>query len=124
MDLSLLVETLAERGEPGYRVRQVWDWTARGAHGYERMTNLPAGLREELGEIVPFSTLEVETESVSRDGPLPHARRPSRRGGAHALPRREALRLPLEPVGLPAHVHVLRDRPDAFRPQPDRIGDP
>jgi 23S rRNA (adenine2503-C2)-methyltransferase len=68
MDLSLLVETLAERGEPGYRARQVWDWTARGAHGYERMTNLPAGLREELGEIVPFSTLEVETESVSRDG--------------------------------------------------------
>jgi len=68
MDLALLEETLATRGEPAYRARQVWDWAARGAAGYERMTNLPAGLRGELAEVVPFSTLAVETESVSRDG--------------------------------------------------------
>jgi len=68
MDLMLLEGTLAERGEPGYRARQVWEWTAGGAPGYERMTNLPTGLRGELAEAVPFSTLEVETESVSRDG--------------------------------------------------------
>ena len=68
MDLTLLEETLAGRGEPGYRARQVWEWAARGAPGYERMTNLPTGLRGELVEAVPFSTLAIETESVSRDG--------------------------------------------------------
>jgi 23S rRNA (adenine2503-C2)-methyltransferase len=68
MDLTLLENRLAERGEPTYRSRQVWEWTARGAPGYERMTNLPAELRAELSTAVPFSTLTVETESRSRDG--------------------------------------------------------
>ena len=30
MDLELLERTLAERGEPGYRAAQVWDWAAPG----------------------------------------------------------------------------------------------
>ena len=41
MDLTLLETTLRERGEPAYRAGQVWEWTARGAAGYEAMTNLP-----------------------------------------------------------------------------------
>ncbi|HET8751403.1 MAG TPA: 23S rRNA (adenine(2503)-C(2))-methyltransferase RlmN [Gaiellaceae bacterium] len=68
MDLALLERTLNERGEPSFRARQVWEWTARGAAGYETMTNLPRALREELTSAVPFSTLNVETESESRDG--------------------------------------------------------
>jgi 23S rRNA (adenine2503-C2)-methyltransferase len=68
MDLDLLEQTLQERGEPGFRARQVWEWTARGAAGYDAMTNLPRALREELATAVPFSTLEVETERESRDG--------------------------------------------------------
>jgi 23S rRNA (adenine2503-C2)-methyltransferase len=32
------------------------------------MTNLPLALREELAEVVPFSTLSVETEREARDG--------------------------------------------------------
>jgi 23S rRNA (adenine2503-C2)-methyltransferase len=68
VDLALLDETLRERGEPAFRAGQVWEWTARGAPGYEEMTNLPRVLREELGEVVPFSTLAVETERESRDG--------------------------------------------------------
>ena len=59
---------LAERGEPGYRSAQVWEWAARGAAGYEEMTNLPAGLRSTLAEAVPFSSLDVEAEAESRDG--------------------------------------------------------
>src|SRR5205823_9446797 len=55
-------------GEPAYRPGQVWGWAARGASGYEAMTNLPRSLREELAEAVPFSTLTVETERTSRDG--------------------------------------------------------
>src|SRR6187399_198696 len=68
MDLPLLERTLHERGEPAFRARQVWEWTARGASGYDAMTNLPRALRSELAEVVPFSTLEVETERESRDG--------------------------------------------------------
>ena len=30
----------------GFRARQVWAWPARGADGYEQMTDLPAALRE------------------------------------------------------------------------------
>jgi 23S rRNA (adenine2503-C2)-methyltransferase len=68
MDLAVLEETLAARGEPGYRAGQVWEWAARGAAGFDEMTNLPAALREELARDVPFSTLSVEAEARSRDG--------------------------------------------------------
>src|ERR1700751_3049197 len=68
MDLRLLEETLRERGEPAFRTRQVWEWTARGGAGYGGVTTLPLARREELAEAVPFSTLTVETERESRDG--------------------------------------------------------
>src|SRR5512133_1428491 len=68
MDLPLLEQTLRERGEPAFRARQVWEWTARGAAGYDEMTNLPRMLRSELEAAVLFSTLAVETERESRDG--------------------------------------------------------
>jgi 23S rRNA (adenine2503-C2)-methyltransferase len=68
MDLALLEETLHDRGEPAFRARQVWEWTARGAPGYAEMTNLPRALRDELGSAVPFSTLAVKAERESRDG--------------------------------------------------------
>jgi 23S rRNA (adenine2503-C2)-methyltransferase len=68
VDRAALTETLATRGEPAYRARQVWEWAARGAAGYEAMTNLPRALREELAASVPFSTLAVETQRESRDG--------------------------------------------------------
>ena len=68
MDLALLDRTLADLGEPAYRARQVWEWTARGASSYDEMTTLPKALRSALAADVPFSTLEVVTERVSRDG--------------------------------------------------------
>ena len=68
MDLAVLEETLAARGEPKYRAGQVWEWAARGAAGFDEMTNLPAALRAELVREVPFSTLSVEAEAHSRDG--------------------------------------------------------
>jgi 23S rRNA (adenine2503-C2)-methyltransferase len=66
VDLKLLDERL--HGQPPYRVAQVWEWAARGAAGYDAMTNLPRALRDELAASVPFSTLTVETERVSSDG--------------------------------------------------------
>jgi 23S rRNA (adenine2503-C2)-methyltransferase len=68
MDLTLLEQALRERGEPAFRARQVWEWTARGAPSYEAMTNLPRALRGELAAAVPFSTLSVEAQQESRDG--------------------------------------------------------
>jgi 23S rRNA (adenine2503-C2)-methyltransferase len=68
VDLTLLEAALHDRGEPAYREVQVWQWTARGAVGYDAMTNLPRGLREELAAAVPFSTLSAETEREARDG--------------------------------------------------------
>ncbi|MBA3330699.1 MAG: 23S rRNA (adenine(2503)-C(2))-methyltransferase RlmN, partial [Actinobacteria bacterium] len=59
MDLERLTDVLAERGEPAYRGEQIWQWVARGADGYDAMTNLPASLRAELVEEVPFSTLTL-----------------------------------------------------------------
>jgi len=68
MDLQLLDKTLADRGEPRFRAGQVWAWAAKGARGYEEMTNLPAGLREALARDLPFSSLTVRDEAHSRDG--------------------------------------------------------
>jgi 23S rRNA (adenine2503-C2)-methyltransferase len=68
MDAALLEEVLA--GEPAYRRRQIWEWTARGAAGYAEMTNVPAPLRERLAEEVPFSTLTLEHEAHAKDGTL------------------------------------------------------
>jgi 23S rRNA (adenine2503-C2)-methyltransferase len=68
VNLKLLDETLA--GEPAYRARQVWDWPARGAASYAEMTNIPAGLRAELADRVPFSSLTVTAEQQARDGTL------------------------------------------------------
>ena len=68
MDLELLQTVLAERGEPPFRARQVWSWVARGARSYAEMTDLPAALREDLGDLVPLSSLTVEREARSSDG--------------------------------------------------------
>jgi len=68
VDLALLSERLADRGEPRFRARQVWEWAARGAGSYDEMTNLPLGLRERLAEQVPFSSLRVEREALAADG--------------------------------------------------------
>ena len=66
MNLDLVEEKLA--GEPAYRVRQVWEWTSRGARSYDEMTNLSAATRSLLAEEVPFSTLEPVHEAKSKDG--------------------------------------------------------
>jgi 23S rRNA (adenine2503-C2)-methyltransferase len=68
VDLDLLEQRVAELGEPAYRARQAWDWAARGAEGYDAMTNLPRALREMLTGDVPFSTLVAEDEQRARDG--------------------------------------------------------
>jgi 23S rRNA (adenine2503-C2)-methyltransferase len=68
VDLERLQRTLAAAGEPDFRARQVWAGAARGAAGYEAMTDLPAALRERLAAQVPYSTLTLVDEAHARDG--------------------------------------------------------
>ena len=70
MDLEQVKGKLAAREEPSYRSGQVWQWAARGASGYEAMTNLPTELRRELESSVPFSTLSLVDEAHSKDGTM------------------------------------------------------
>ena len=69
MTLPELTAWLAERGEPAFRARQVWEWIyKRFAADFASMTNLPKALRERLdGEasLLPFA---VATEIVSLAG--------------------------------------------------------
>jgi 23S rRNA (adenine2503-C2)-methyltransferase len=70
MDIQLLENVLADLREPAYRRKQVWRWAASGAASFEEMTDLPARLREELAQRVPFSSLTVEHEAHARDGTI------------------------------------------------------
>jgi len=68
VDLAALDAHLADAGQPPFRARQIWEWTARGAVSFEEMTNLPEGLRHELADRIPFSSLALEKSSTARDG--------------------------------------------------------
>jgi 23S rRNA (adenine2503-C2)-methyltransferase len=68
VDLKLLEQTLRSAGEPAFRAKQIWEWTARGATSYDQMTNVPEWLRERLARDVRFSSLELVREARSRDG--------------------------------------------------------
>ncbi|HEX7298141.1 MAG TPA: 23S rRNA (adenine(2503)-C(2))-methyltransferase RlmN [Solirubrobacteraceae bacterium] len=68
MDLELLSERLDAAGQPRFRTGQVWAWAARGAGGYDEMTDLPAALRARLSDEVPFSSLTLAHEARARDG--------------------------------------------------------
>lgn len=68
MDLEALESTMAELGQPDYRTSQVWQWLAGGAGSFDEMSNLPAGLRSDLAERLPISTLGVDASAKSVDG--------------------------------------------------------
>jgi 23S rRNA (adenine2503-C2)-methyltransferase len=70
VDRTLLETALADRGEPGYRAGQAWDWACAGAKGYAEMTNLPQALRDELDGLVPFSSLRLDRQAQSEDGTI------------------------------------------------------
>ncbi len=68
MDLELLALTLDDLGQPAFRGRQVWEWTAQGATGFGAMTNLPRAVRATLADSMPYSTLTLDRQVRSRDG--------------------------------------------------------
>jgi 23S rRNA (adenine2503-C2)-methyltransferase len=70
MDLTQLDTMLADRREPRFRAGQVWSWAARGAQGYEQMTNIPAELRERLAAELPYSCLSLREQQRATDGTI------------------------------------------------------
>jgi 23S rRNA (adenine2503-C2)-methyltransferase len=70
VDLALLDRTLAGAGQPAFRARQVWRWVSEGASSFAEMTDLPAALRAQLEEHVPFSSLEAQRQQTARDGTI------------------------------------------------------
>ncbi len=69
-DLSLveLESWVAERGQPKYRARQVWEWAYRHlAPSYDEMTNVPAALRASLAAGLPFPAMDTVREQTSDD---------------------------------------------------------
>ena len=122
VDLVRLEEELVSRGEPAFRAGQVWGGPARGAAGYDAMTNVPRSLREALTEAVPFSTLDLVTEARSHDGTVKALFSGTADGHpveAVLMRYRTGRRCPRSPAV--AHVHVLRHGRDALRPQPDGL---
>jgi 23S rRNA (adenine2503-C2)-methyltransferase len=70
VNLDLVEQKLTELGEPAYRARQIWRWTAQGASDFDAMTDLPAHLRTRLAGEMPFSTLNLVHEARARDGTI------------------------------------------------------
>lgn len=68
-DRAGLERLFAEMGEPRYRARQVMRWLwVRGAQTFDEMTDLPASLRQTLGERFGIGRLEMVAKEVSSDG--------------------------------------------------------
>lgn len=63
------LEAFAESiGEPRFRGRQLFKWLyEKGATSFEEMTDLPAGLRERLGEIAEIGTITEVQQQTAKD---------------------------------------------------------
>lgn len=69
LDVSGLTAVLAELGEPAYRTRQLIRWVyQRNVRSFHEMTDLPAGLRDELAGRLRLSEPKVVLRQVSADG--------------------------------------------------------
>ncbi len=68
LTLPQLQQWLAERGEAGFRAKQIYDWLyAKLATDFSQMTNLPKALRERLAEEANIGPGIVRSELHSKD---------------------------------------------------------
>ncbi len=59
---------VAELGEKKFRASQVFGWLAKGVTGFDEMRNIPAALREDLGEKFYIGIPETVRKQESKDG--------------------------------------------------------
>ncbi len=128
MDLDLLQRTLAELGEPVLPARAGVE-VDRDGRQLLRHDDQPAArparrAQRERPVLHADRRARGARERRHDQGADADRRRAPARGGADALSRRAPVAVRLVTVGLPADLHVLRDRADAVRPQPDGLGDP
>jgi 23S rRNA (adenine2503-C2)-methyltransferase len=69
LTVDQLRDKLQELGAPAYRAQQIYDWVyTHKVTGYDQMTNLPAALRAQLAESLPFTTMKPVRELVTDNG--------------------------------------------------------
>lgn len=69
LDRAGIARLVAEAGEPAFRTGQIVRWLyARGAGGFDEMTDLPEAFRAWLSEHCEVGTAEIETTQASSDG--------------------------------------------------------
>ena len=62
-------EFLASARQPSYRAKQIWQWLFREhVTDFAAMTNLPAGLREQLASSFTIGRLAILRRHESHDG--------------------------------------------------------
>ena len=86
-----LIDLMQELVQPKYRGQQLFYWLYnQGIDSYDKMTNIPLAMREQLAEELPLHFPTIENRLVSRDGT-----------------RKYVLRLAdgalVETVGIPSH---------------------
>lgn len=55
---------------PSFRIRQIYEWVARGVSDFESMSNLPRTLRAELARHYLLANYTIVHEQTSRDGTI------------------------------------------------------
>ncbi|MCZ6729758.1 MAG: 23S rRNA (adenine(2503)-C(2))-methyltransferase RlmN [SAR324 cluster bacterium] len=74
--LPALTEWMAQRGEPAFRARQVFQWLyQRRVTGFEQMSNVARPLRRRLGESFSLGGMARQDVRHSRDGSVKYALR-------------------------------------------------
>lgn len=66
LDFDELTEYVSSLGLPAFRAAQLYDWMhVKLADGYDKMTNLPVKLREQLGVETDYTSLKIVSKQVS-----------------------------------------------------------
>src|SRR5689334_12448993 len=69
LEIDDLGDLIDSWGEPAYRAKQVWGWIyQKHADSFDRMTNLPAPLRDRLISDCQIGGAALEREIESSDG--------------------------------------------------------
>lgn len=66
-----LLKDFKEKGYPLYRANQVYLWLTKGIKSFDDMSNIPAGMREELKDCYYIANAEIKRKLVSKlDGTI------------------------------------------------------
>jgi len=74
LSLDEIKSFFIEKGEKGYRAKQVWEWLWRkSARSFDEMTNLPVEMRSMLMENFALNAITLDTQQISSDRTIKNA---------------------------------------------------